>query len=239
MYFVFDIESIPDIPLLRSVMEDPPEEEEALLEKASETFGRGASLFLPPIFHQIVSWVGLWITSRMEPKEMASWTGNEEAEGVKKLADTLSQFKDFKVVHHNGKGFDLPLITYRAVKHGIVLPGRLFHHDIRYRFSRDNVDLMDEFSNYGASNYPGLKHLGALIGIPVKQTGMGSDVLEMYRKKEFSKIENYCHEDVMGTYLVWLHLKFTSGELKKDIFESLRTRALEKLHKIQHLSENT
>ena len=51
----------------------------------------------------------------------------------------------------------------------------------------------------------------------------------------FEKIENYCYEDVVATYLVWLHLQFTRGYLKTSEFENLKKRALNKLGEIQRL----
>ncbi len=233
MFFVFDIESIPDIPFLRTLLENPPEDDDALLEVAAEEFGRGKSGFLPPMYHHMVSWVGLWVTASGEPRQKVAWSGTDEKEGLVQLIDTLRTYKDFGVIHHNGKGFDLPLITYRALKHGLQLPSRLNNHDIRYRFSKHNLDLMDEFSNFGASSYPKLKHIGALIGVPVKVTGQGDEVLDMFRKNELARIEHYCYEDVMATYLIWLHLQFTSGSLSESEFQNLRTRALAKLREIQ------
>ncbi len=233
MFFVFDIESIPDIPFLRELLEQPPEDEHEMLERASEEFGRGKSGFLPPMYHQMVSWVGLWITASGEPRQKVAWNGVNEREGLVALIDTLSSYKDFGVIHHNGKGFDLPLITYRAMKHGLQLPPRLSAHDIRYRFSKHNLDLMDEFSNFGASSFPKLKHIGALIGIPVKMTGEGNEVLEMFRNGDLDRIEHYCYEDVMATYLIWLHLQYTNNELQPVRFQDLRKRALNKLREIQ------
>ncbi len=233
MFFVFDIESIPDIAFLRTLLENPPEEDEPMLEIAAEEFGRGKSGFLPPMYHQMVSWVGLWVTTSGEPRQKVAWSGTNEREGLETLIDTLRTFKDFGVIHHNGKGFDLPLVTYRAMKHGLQLPSRLNNHEIRYRFSKHNLDLMDEFSNFGASSYPRLKHIGALIGIPVKMTGEGDEVLSMYRDGKLDRIEHYCYEDVMATYLIWLHLQFTSGVLSQNEFQNLRSRALSKLQEIQ------
>ena len=37
----------------------------------------------------------------------------------------------------------------------------------------------------------------------------------------------------MATYLVWLHLKFTTGELQSEFFHNLRDRATSKLLEIQ------
>ncbi|HKK44601.1 MAG TPA: ribonuclease H-like domain-containing protein [Balneolaceae bacterium] len=237
MFFVFDVETIPDFEFVRQVIENPEDNEDDLLIQASEELARNSSGFLPPMFHKMISWVGLWIENNGAPKQKAAWHGTDEKEGLESLFDTLSTYKDFGLVHHNGRGFDLPLLTYRALKHGMQMPKRLNHYDIKYRYSNDNVDLLDEFSNYGASSWPKLKHLGYLIGIPFKQTGEGNEVLQMFRDDKLPEIEHYCYEDVMATYVVWLHLKFTVGDISKELFDNLNDRAMKKLDEIQQGQE--
>jgi predicted PolB exonuclease-like 3'-5' exonuclease len=233
MFFVFDIETIPDFEFVRKVIKNPEENEDDLLIQASEDLARNSAGFLPPMYHKMVSWVGLWIENNGVPKKKSAWHGTDEKEGLEQIFDTLSTYKDFGLVHHNGRGFDLPLLTYRALKHGLQMPKRMNHYDIKYRYSNDNVDLLDEFSNYGASSWPKLKHLGHLIDIPFKQTGEGHEVLEMFREDKLEEIEHYCYEDVMGTYVVWLHLKYTVGDITKELFDNLNERAMNKLNEIQ------
>ncbi len=233
MFFVFDVETIPDFDLIRKVLKDPNDDNTKMLLQAGDELGRGSSDFLPPLYHQMVSWVGLWIDNLGSPVQKASWHGENEEEGLQQLFNSLKTYKDFGLIHHNGRGFDLPLLTYRALKHDLQMPARLNQYEIRYRYSKHNVDLIDEFSNYGASSWPQLKHLGYLIDIPVKQTGEGNEVLSMYQEGELEAIEHYCHEDVMATYIVWLHLKFTTGDIQRDHFENLKDRAHKKLEELQ------
>lgn len=233
MFFVFDIETIPDFDFIRDVLAMPDASDDDVLEIASEELARNKSGFLPPMYHRMISWVGLWIENNGMPRQKSSWNGTDEKKGLKTLFKTLSTYKDFGLIHHNGRGFDLPVITYRALKHGLQMPRRLSHYDIQYRYSSHNIDLVDEFSNYGASSWPKLDHLGQLIGIPVKQTGGGSQVLAMYERGELEEIEHYCYEDVMGTYVIWLHLKYTAGDITHEVFSNLKDRALNKLKEIQ------
>ncbi|HLR24825.1 MAG TPA: ribonuclease H-like domain-containing protein [Fodinibius sp.] len=233
MFFIFDLETVPDFEFVRRVINDPEEDEDDLLIQASEALARNSSGFLPPMYHRMVSWVGLWIENNGIPKQKISWHGTNEKEGLELIFEALGTYKDFGLIHHNGRGFDLPVLTYRAMKHQLQMPMRLSHYDITYRYSSDNVDLKDEFSNYGASSWPKLKHLGQLIGIPVKQTGEGNQVLKMFREDKLAEIEHYCYEDVMGTYIVWLHMKYTTGDINKELFNNLNDRAMAKLQEIQ------
>ncbi|MEL7834991.1 ribonuclease H-like domain-containing protein [Fodinibius sp. Rm-B-1B1-1] len=237
MFFVFDVETVPDFEFVRQVIDDPLEDEDELLIQASEDLARNSSGFLPPMYHRMISWVGLWIENNGVPKQKVGWNGTDEKEGLEELFDALSTYKDFGLVHHNGRGFDLPLLTYRALKYGLQMPKRLNHYEIKYRYSDDNVDLLDEFSNYGASSWPKLKHLGYLIDIPFKQTGEGNEVLKMFREDKLDEIEHYCYEDVMATYVVWLHLKYTVGDITKELFDNLNDRAMNKLKDIQGIEK--
>lgn len=233
MFFVFDIETVPDIDFVRRVLGEPELPEDKLMEKASEELTRNKSGFLPPMFHRVVSWVGLWVTNTGEPRNKVAWSGEDEKQGLEELMQTLAVYKDFGLIHHNGRGFDLPVVTYRTMKHGLQQPARLNHHDIRYRFSHFNVDLVDEFSNYGASSWPKLKHLGHLVGIPFKKTGEGNEVFEMFKNGELAAIEHYCYEDVIATYIIWLYVKFNTGAIQELHFTQLRDRAQQKLVEIQ------
>ena len=233
MFFIFDVETIPDFKFVRKVLQDQESDNDILLERASEELARNKSGFLPPMFHRMVSWVGLWIENTGEPRQKVAWNGENEKEGLKQLFDAINTYRDFGLIHHNGKGFDIPLITYRAMKHGLQMPLRMNDHEIRYRYSKQNVDLVDEFSNYGASSWPKLKHLGYLIDIPFKQTGEGNEVLAMYQEGKLADIEHYCYEDVIATYIVWLHMKHTIGDIPEDAFNNLNERALAKLKEIQ------
>lgn len=233
MFFVFDIETIPDFEFIEGVVEGTWETREDLLDMAGEQLAKNRGGFLPPMYHRIVSWVGLWVDDACNPKSKHGWSGTDEKEGLLKLMSVLSEYKDFGVVHHNGKGFDLPLITYRCLKHGIQMTSRLGHYDIKYRYSKHNVDLVDEFSNFGASSWPKLKHLGLLIGIPFKQTGEGNQVLAMYDDGQLDEIEHYCYEDVLATYLVWLNLRHTLADIRTDVYHHLHSRAVQRLQQIQ------
>ncbi|MEO1023339.1 MAG: ribonuclease H-like domain-containing protein [Bacteroidota bacterium] len=233
MLFIFDIETIPDIAFVRSVLNEPDLEEDALLERAAEDLAKNKSGFLPPMYHRMVSWVGLWIANDGRPVTKASWNGTNEKEGLEQIFAALNTYKDFGLVHHNGKGFDIPVLTYRSMKHGLQMPARMGMHEIRYRYSKANIDLVDEFSNYGASSWPKLKHLGQLIGIPFKQTGEGNEVYTMFKENKLAEIEHYCYEDVMATYIIWIYYQFTTGAINQELFDNLKGRALTKLQEIQ------
>ena len=61
------------------------------------------------------------------------------------------------------------VLTYRTMKYGLqTWWSRLNTYDIKYRFSKVNIDLMDEFSNFGASQGPKTETSGLLIGLSLQ-----------------------------------------------------------------------
>ena len=48
MFFVFDVETIPDFEFVRQVIKNPEDNEDDLLIQASEELARNSSGFLPP-----------------------------------------------------------------------------------------------------------------------------------------------------------------------------------------------
>lgn len=236
-YFVFDTETIPDFDFIRRVLHDSDSDENVLLEKASEELARNSSGFLPPMFHRLVSWVGLWVDERGKPRSKSTWSGEDEKHGLDLILLEFQKNPNFGLIHHNGRGFDVPLLTYRCLKHELVLPPRFTNKDFKYRFSGVNFDLQDQMSDFGASSWPKLKHLSALIGIEAKQVGEGNLVLEMFQNGDLKRIEDYCEEDVLITYLVWLAHRHTIGAIDSDSFSDLKKRAMDKLFELQ--SQNT
>lgn len=232
-YFVFDTETIPDFVLIRQVLHDFESDENELLEKASEELARNQSGFLPPMFHRMVSWVGLWVDELGKPLSKSAWSGEDEKKGLELILLEFQKDPNFGLVHHNGRGFDVPLLTYRCLKHEFVLPPRFNNKDFKYRFSGVNFDLQDQMSDFGASSWPKLKHLSALIGIEAKQVGEGNLVLEMFRNGDLKRIEDYCEEDVLITYLVWLAYRHTIGLIAPVSFSDLKKRAMDKLFELQ------
>jgi predicted PolB exonuclease-like 3'-5' exonuclease len=229
---VFDTETIPDVDLLRHVVTGTFETDDALIAAASEQIAQNKAGFLPPMFHRMVSWAALITDAAGKPIDKATWVGEDEKEGLKLLFDLFERNPGFTAVHHNGRGFDLPMLTYRAMRHALTMPVYMTRYEFKNRYSRLNIDLQEELSQYGASSWPKLKHLGALVGIPVKTVAEGNQVLEMWRSGEHKRIELYCYEDVLATYLIWLTVRRINGELPEEQFSDLRGRARKKLEEV-------
>src|SRR5690625_7853953 len=112
MLFVFDVETIPDFDFLRNVLDSAETDEDLLLEQAAEELSRGGSGFLPPMYHRIISWVGLWIDNDGNPVTKKGGYGEEEAEGWGQLFDEVMNYREVGRSHDKGKGADLQRSAY-------------------------------------------------------------------------------------------------------------------------------
>jgi len=85
MFFVFDIETIPDFDFLENVIEGTWQSRIELLEMASEQIAKNKSGFLPPMYHRVVSWVGLWVDDACNPKAKHAWSGHDGLVGIQRF----------------------------------------------------------------------------------------------------------------------------------------------------------
>jgi predicted PolB exonuclease-like 3'-5' exonuclease len=132
---------------------------------------------------------------------------------VSRVAELLPQLVTF-----NGSGFDLPVIRYRAMMHGIPAPG-LLARPYFHRYSDCAVDLCDVLSSFGASAKLNLQELCKVMGLPGKANGMtGADVDGYYREGRIREIAEYCESDVLNTYRVWLRYELFRGGLTYEGF---------------------
>jgi hypothetical protein len=153
---------------------------------------------------------------------------SQERELVQRFFDGLERFTPV-LVSWNGSGFDLPVLSYRALRHG-VNARRYWEagdsdRDFRYnnylsRFHWRHVDLMDVLSGYGARNRASLELAAQLIGLPGKLGIGGAQVWAAYRRGELAAIRDYCETDVLNTYLIYLRFQLVRGELDAAAYQS-------------------
>jgi predicted PolB exonuclease-like 3'-5' exonuclease len=227
----FDIETVPDVELGRRLYALEGLDDAGV---AHAMFAKQRQLrqhdFLPAPQQRIVaisfvlrSGDGLKIFSLGDEQ-------SSERELVQRFFDGLERYTP-TLVSWNGSGFDLPVLNYRALRHG-VNAHRYWEvgesdRDFRYnnylaRYHWRHIDLMDVLSGYGASGRPSLDLAAQLIGLPGKLGIGGAEVWPAYRRGELAAIRDYCEIDVLNTYLLYLRFQLTRGELdaggyKKEI----------------------
>lgn len=218
-YFVFDIESIVDGHLLRDVKyhDKTADEAIALAEQDELTKSNGSSSFIPVTYHIPISIGILQLSSNFTAVNKAVLSGNNTK---KIVSDFWALYHTAKpiLVSFNGRGFDLPLLELMAMKYNITIPDRYWgKNGTRGRYSGDHVDLMDFLSNYGAYKVSGgLDAVSKLIGYGGKAAINGcrvdgKSVKDLYNRGEYKLIDDYCMNDVINTYAVFLRTRAIIG----------------------------
>ena len=218
---VFDIETIPDIAGLRALHEldhavgDAEVAEMAFQMRRQKT----GSDFLP---HHLQRVAAISCVLR-EGDNFKVWTLGEpdEEEGslIKRFFDGIEKYTP-QLVSWNGGGFDLPVLHYRGLIHGIQSP-RYWDQgeddkDFKWnnyisRYHSRHLDLMDLLAMYtGRANAP-LDELAKLIGFPGKLGMDGSQVYPAFLDGKLEDIRRYCETDVLNTYLLYLRFQLLRG----------------------------
>ena len=220
--FAFDIETVPDVDLGRRLWDldglSDKDVGNAMMFRQQQKTG---SDFLPLHMHRVVA-ISVALRSR---DSFRVWTlGNadaDEAEIIQRFYDGIERYGP-DLVSWNGAGFDLPVLHYRALKHGIQAP-RYWEvgdndRDYRYnnylsRFHWRHVDLMDVLSGFQIRGRAGLDQVAVMLGYPGKLGMSGDKVWSTWLDGGIQAIRDYCETDVLNTYLVYLRFEFMRGNL--------------------------
>ena len=219
---IFDIETIPDLDFGRRYYElDALDDEDVAQVMFARRRQHSGSEFLPLHQHRVVA-ISVLLRSR---DELKLWTlgdiDSSEKDIVKRFYDGLDRYTP-DIVSWNGSGFDLPVLHYRALRHGISAPrywdtgddDRSFKwNNYLGRFHWRHLDLMDVLAGYQYRAVAKLDEISVLLGLPGKLGMSGDKVWDRYAAGHVEEIRNYCETDVLNTYLVYLHFERMRGKL--------------------------
>ena len=221
---VFDIETVPDIASARRTrnlegLSDAAVANLLFAQRRQETEGR--SDFLKHPQHRIVA---IAVALRRDDK-LSVWSlgdaESSEADIIRRFFDGIERYTP-TLVSWNGGGFDLPVLHYRTLLHGIAAPRYWETGDddpgFRYnnylgRFHWRHTDLMDVLSGYQARATASLDDVASLLGFPGKLGMDGSQVWDAFQQGRLAEIRQYCETDVLNTYLVFLRFELMRGRL--------------------------
>jgi predicted PolB exonuclease-like 3'-5' exonuclease len=132
-----------------------------------------------------------------------------------KIAELVPQ-----LVTYNGSSFDLPVLRYRAMAHGISAPG-LFARPYFNRYTEDAADLCDLLSSFSPHAKATLHEVCRVMGLPGKPGEMsGAETEKYYRDGRIGDVAEYCEGDVINTYRLWLRHELFRGRLSQAGFEA-------------------
>lgn len=223
--FSFDIETVPDVEFGRRYWElDGLSDDDvatAMMFKRQQAAGTD---FLPLHQHRIVAISVTFCTADTFKVWSLGDEDADEAELVQRFFDGIERYTP-DLVSWNGGGFDLPVLHYRALKHGIRA-ARYWEtgesdRDFKWnnylsRFHWRHVDLMDVMAGFQPRGRASLDQIATMLGFPGKLGMSGDKVWDSYRDGGIREIRDYCETDVLNTWLVYLRFEFMRGKLDAE-----------------------
>ncbi|HEX7081909.1 MAG TPA: 3'-5' exonuclease [Gammaproteobacteria bacterium] len=226
---VFDIETVPDVELGRRLY-GVPELDDGAVAKIMFFKQKQArnSDFLPLPQQRVVAISAVLRTPNDLHVFSLGADGEPEQEILRRFFDGLDRYAP-ELVSWNGCGFDLPVLHYRCLKHG-VSAARYWEtgdSDPNFRFNNymnryhwRHLDLMDVLSGYQSSGRASLELVAQLLGCPGKLGMSGDRVWECYQRGELAEICHYCETDVLNTYLIYLRFQLIRGVYDRSRYDA-------------------
>ncbi|HMD74454.1 MAG TPA: 3'-5' exonuclease [Steroidobacteraceae bacterium] len=219
---VFDIETVPDVALGRRLhgLRDVTDQQvgEIMFSQRRQETG---SDFLPHEQHRVIA-ISVVMRSRDTLKVWSLGDENSsEKDLIERFFDGLDKYTP-DLVSWNGAGFDLPVLHYRSLLHGVTASRywETGEHDTSFRYSNylsrfhwRHMDLMDILSGFQGRGRASLDDVATLLGFPGKLGMHGADVWPAFIRGELARIRAYCETDVLNTYLVYLRFELLRGHL--------------------------
>lgn len=210
-YLVLDIETVPD----------------PALYVHPEVSG-GLERPFPPLYvHRPIVLGVLWLDERYRFKKLGVvGEGKDEKAMLEDFSEFIERHRP-DIVTYNGRGFDLPVIALRSLRHGIPMSW-YYQGRLRHRYSEDgHLDLCDMLSDHGAARSMSLDGVARLIGLPGKVGVDGSQVEGLWNAGRIDAIRDYCLADVAQTALLFLRFRLLQGALDGDGYRSAAAELME------------
>jgi predicted PolB exonuclease-like 3'-5' exonuclease len=213
---VWDIETVPDLKGFAAANGHIGKTDDEVRAELGDKFPKH-------IYHSIIC-IGALVAHR---EENGHWTVDALGAphiGERPEKDLIASFVDKiaalspQLITFNGSSFDLPVLRYRAMVHGVA--ARLAARPYFHRYTEDAIDLCDVLSSFSSQAKATLHELCRVMGLPGKPDGMtGAEVEKYYRDGHIREIAEYCESDVLNTYRVWLRFELFRGRLSDAEFQ--------------------
>lgn len=231
---VFDIETVPDVAGIRSLNQLPAELSD--FEVAEFAFQQrrvaNGTDFLQHTLQRVVTISCVLRDAGQFRVFSLSEPDSGEGEIIQRFFDGIERYAP-QIVSWNGGGFDLPVLHYRGLIHGVSAPRYWDLGDGDYSDSRDykwnnyisryhnrHLDLMDLLALYQPRANARLDELAKLMGFPGKLGMDGGAVWQAWQDGRIDEIRDYCETDVVNTYLVYLGFQRMRGHIDRAGFDA-------------------
>jgi predicted PolB exonuclease-like 3'-5' exonuclease len=214
---VWDIETVPDLKGYAAANGHEGRGDDEIRAAMGDKFPKH-------IYHSIVC-IGALVAHQEEGRWKVDALGaphvgeRSEKALISSFVDRIAELSP-QLVTFNGSSFDLPVLRYRAMVHGVAAPG-LSLRPYFNRYTEDAIDLCDVLSSFSFQGKTTLHELCRVMGLPGKPDGIGGgDVEKFFRDGRVREISEYCESDVVNTYRVWLRYELFRGRLSPADFEA-------------------
>ena len=217
----FDIETVPDLAAGRKLygldgLSDADTAKAMFHIRNQET---GGSEFMRHHLHQIVAIAAVFKSADGVKVWSLGDADSDEKEILRRFFDGVERYTP-TLVSWNGGGFDLPVIHYRALLHGVCArryweagqeDSAFKWNNYLNRYHERHIDLMDVLAAYQVRAAAPLQQIAVMLGLPGKMGFNGGQVFDAYMNGEINAIRDYCETDAINTYLVYLRFELMRG----------------------------
>lgn len=235
---VFDIETIPDAHGLKVLHQGYSDlsDEEAISRAQEERKAQVGHDFMPHYLHKIVA-ISCVLRRTNKDGQPQLYVGSlgqldsSEEDLIQQFFDLIEKYTP-QLVSWNGSGFDLPVLHYRSLIHGVTCSrywemGESTDVDSRdfkwnnyiNRYHMRHLDLMDILAKFSSKANAPLDSLAKLCGFPGKMGMDGSQVWNAYSEGQLQSIRDYCETDVVNTYLMYCRYQLMRGGMSSDEYQ--------------------
>ena len=245
---VFDIETIPDFESGSKINSLTNLSDEDVVKAMQHLrFQSAGTEFMQLHLHRIVAISVVFEKSDQIKVWSLGELDSDEKELVQRFFEGIDQYTP-TLVSWNGGGFDLPVLNYRSLLHGVQAPRywEIGDDDTSFRYNNyvnrfhwRHIDLMDVLGNFQPRAGAKLDDIATMLGFPGKFGMSGADVWDRYRQGALKEIRDYCETDVLNTYLVFLRFELIRGNCNPTLYEQKleRVKQLLRASDQKHLQE--
>ena len=173
---VWDIETVPDLAGFAAANGHDGKSDDEIRAELGDKFSKH-------IYHSIIC-IGALIAHQQDDYWVVDAVGaphvgeRSEKELIAAFVDRIAELTP-QLVTFNGSSFDLPVLRYRAMTHGIAAPG-LSARPYFNRYTEDAVDLCDVLSSFSSQAKSTLHELCRVMGLPGKPDNIDGGEVEKY-----------------------------------------------------------
>jgi predicted PolB exonuclease-like 3'-5' exonuclease len=212
---IWDIETIPDLQGFAAANYLVGKTDAEIREVMGDKFPKH-------IYHSIVC-IGALVAHREDDKWAVDAIGaphigeRSEKDLVQAFVDKIADLNP-QLVTFNGNSFDLPVLRYRAMVHGVAAPG-LYARAYFNRYTDDAIDLCDVLASFTSQAKATLHEICKVMGMSGKPVGIhGGEVARYCLEGRIKEVADYCETDIVNTYRVWLRYELFRGRLTHAAF---------------------